>query len=179
MRIRSALVIAGTSVLALVAHLTFSTMTASGTESSHRPECTITGTDAGEQLRGTTGPDVICAGGGKDAVSGRGGDDVIYGGGGNDWIEGDAGDDRIYGGPQSDYLFGKRGDDRLFGQNGRDVLFGETFGADLLVGGRGRDDLRAYDGKSDDRLYGGPRRDRYDADAGDVLRSVEIAPTYS
>lgn len=50
----------------------------------------------------------------------------------------------------------------------------------MLLGGGGRDGLYAIDGRVNDRLVGGPRRDHYCADPGDVLRSVEhdIAPCF-
>ena len=113
-----------------------------------RPACTIRGTSGDDDpLRGTRGPDVICAGRGSDFVDGRGGDDVIFGGPGSDFIIARAGDDVVRGGAGSDVdIFGGRGDDRLFGGTGRDDVRGES-GRDLISGGPGSDFcLSAIDG---------------------------------
>ena len=91
--------------------------------------CTITGTGRDDRLRGTRGPDVICAGGGDDRIAARGGDDAVFGDGGDDRVRGESGDDTLY---------GAAGDDRLKGGHGEDVLAGGP-GADRLAGGRGAD----------------------------------------
>ena len=66
------------------------------------PACTITGNNAGNELNGTPGRDVICGLGGDDTLRGFGGRDVIRGGGG---------DDILYGGPGADSVFGDHGED--------------------------------------------------------------------
>jgi Ca2+-binding RTX toxin-like protein len=95
-----------------------------------RPEVEITGTDAGETLRGEKGKTNSISGlGGNDVllgmeqgdiISGGTGDDRIGGGGGGDFLYGDAGNDTIKGGGGSDYLQGDRGDDQLSGGGGVD-----------------------------------------------------------
>jgi Ca2+-binding RTX toxin-like protein len=126
-------------------------------------KCTITGTDAGEVLRGTRHSDVICGMGGDDKIKGLGGNDIIFGGDGNDAVSGGRGRDRLY---------GNAGRDRLRGQSGRDRLVGGS-DRDRLYGGRGRDSLSARDAHGGDRISGGGSRDTGSADRGDHLRSVE------
>ncbi len=75
--------------------------------------CTITGTPRADRLRGTSKPDVICAGDGDDRIEARSGDDAVFGDGGDDRIDGDSGDDTLYGGD---------GKDRLDGGSGWDVI---------------------------------------------------------
>lgn len=178
MRIRYPL-IATTSVLVVVGALLVASATASGTESPRRPGCTIIGTDGDDRLHGTTSPDVICARAGNDEAYGRGGNDVIYLGAGEDYFSDGAGDDRVYGGPGYDFGRMQRGDDRIFLQGGHDMFLMSTLasGADLVVGGRGRDQLTVREDEGNDRLRGGPGRDTYCADRGDVVRSVEIDQT--
>jgi Ca2+-binding RTX toxin-like protein len=178
MRSRYAL-IAISPALVLVIGLLVGSTAASDTGARARLECTITGTNESDKLHGTTGPDVICAGSGNDQVFGRAGDDVLYLGPGDDFFNDAAGDDLVYGGPGSDFARVLRGDDRIFLQGGRDMLLSwlpRRFrsGADLIVGGRGRDQLSVADGEGNDRLRGGPNRDSYCADAGDVIGSVEV-----
>jgi Ca2+-binding RTX toxin-like protein len=138
------------------------------------PACTITGTNGDDNhLRGTSGPDVICALSGDDEILGLGGDDVIYGGDGQDIVMGGRGDDRIYGDRGGDLAYGGDGNDRLFGKRNGDDLRGNR-GRDRLVGGRGNDGcLSATDGQPGDRVVGGPGHDRADRDPGDHLVSVE------
>ena len=110
-------------------------------------EAVVFGTDANDQLLGSTAGDVVLGFGGHDAiVSGRG-DDVICGAAGNDRIRGGAGSDRVRGGdgndrlrggPHADTLRGEAGDDRLRGGPHGDFLEGGG-GRDLLNGGAGRD----------------------------------------
>jgi hypothetical protein len=84
--------------------------------------CTITGIDNSETLRGTAGKDVICALGGNDRVNGLGTDDVLRGGKG------------------SDRITHKKGKDKLFGQGGKDRLSTRDGNrGDLLKGGGGKD----------------------------------------
>ena len=92
--------------------------------------CTITGSNNGETLRGTAGKDVICALGGVDRINGLGANDVLRGGRGNDRITDRAGRDK---------LLGQGGRDRL---NARDGSRG-----DLLKGGAGKD--RAFKDRGD------------------------------
>jgi hypothetical protein len=172
-RVRTPLLLTLTTVLVLAAAPIVGAATGSSAEAPRRPSCTITGTNGNDRLHGTAGPDVICARGGDDHVYGRGGDDVLLLGTGQDHFYGGRGEDRVYGGGGRDNGGGGRGDDRILLQGGPDWVQ-EEFGSDLLVGGRGRDGLQAWDGiAGNDRLFGGPGRDAYCADPGDVLRSVE------
>jgi hypothetical protein len=124
--------------------------------------CTIKGSDRDDRLRGTAGPDVICAGAGNDTVMGMAGADRIRGGPGKDRIEGGRGDDE---------LGGDRGDDILDGGSGRDDLYGDE-GDDELAGGPGGDAL--YGDLGDDRHFGGPGIDHVSGgpgrDTGDPMQ---------
>ena len=117
--------------------------------------CTITGSNNGETLRGTPGKDVICTLGGNDKVSALGGNDEVKGGSGNDVIRSSKGTDRLIGGAGADRITDKAGrrGDRLFGNGGKDTL-------------------NAKDGRRGDLLNGGPGRDRAFKDRGDRVRSI-------
>lgn len=82
---------------------------------------TISGTSAGDVLRGTRRPDVIVALGGDDDIDGRGGADRVCAGGGDDTVRGGNGGDRLFGGKGRDSLDGGKGADRCVGQVGRDT----------------------------------------------------------
>jgi Ca2+-binding RTX toxin-like protein len=128
---------------------------------------TIRGTDEGDRLEGTDGPDVIVTGRGNDYVRGLGGNDrictgigndSIAGGGGNDRLstsrgrtaparniaQGGTGDDILLGGASNDQLNGGRGDDVLRGRGGPDLFYGGSPGTNRMAGGGGRD-LIEYD----------------------------------
>jgi Ca2+-binding RTX toxin-like protein len=151
---------------------------------------TITGTDSGEPLYGTAGPDVILAKGGDDTVYGRGGDDVIcagagndtvYGGGGNNTLFGDddddtlksnGGNDTASGGAGNDFIHSTGGVDTLSGDAGNDTIVGGA-DDDVLNGGDGNDVLKGNAGNDtlrgdadDDHLYGGDDNDNLDGGAG-------------
>lgn len=113
---------------------------------------TIVGTNRGERLRGTPGPDVIVGGRGSDTILGRGGKDVICGNGGNDSISGGRRSDEISGGRGIDTLYGGGGRDHLRGNSGNDSEFGES-GPDTFLAG--------HDG-DDDSFDGGDGRDLLD-----------------
>ena len=63
---------------------------------------TITGSDGGDRLVGSSSGDTITGGDGNDDIDGKGGNDVIVGGAGNDTIKGDAGVNISTGGAGSD-----------------------------------------------------------------------------
>jgi Ca2+-binding RTX toxin-like protein len=84
---------------------------------------TQVGSDAGDIINGTAGPDVIVALGAGDIVRGRGGKDLLCGGNGKD---------KLVGGP---------GKDRLLGQAGKDTLLGGPKN-DVCNGGAGKDVLK-------------------------------------
>jgi Ca2+-binding RTX toxin-like protein len=122
-----------------------------------RSRCTIIGTyGTDEEITGTPGPDVICGRSGDDQVFARQGADVVYGGPGNDVLVGRSGRDRLY---------GNRGSDSIIGKGHRDVH----------AGGRGIDCLAAEDEVAGDVVQGGPRKDHYSDDPGDVIVSAEVA----
>jgi Ca2+-binding RTX toxin-like protein len=114
---------------------------------------TITGTDGPDQLRGTSGTDVIYGGEGADTISGLNGGDRICGGPGDDTIAGGLRGDRISGGPGNDTIAGGTGSDRLYGDDGVDWLRGGR-GNDALDGGPGDED-QVFGDLGDDRVRGG------------------------
>ncbi|TWD81204.1 CSLREA domain-containing protein [Kribbella amoyensis] len=70
------------------------------------PACTITGTNKGDVLVGTPGPDVLCGLNGEDLLLGLGGNDILRGGNGKDVL---------IGGPETDVLDGGNGKDVCLG----------------------------------------------------------------
>jgi Ca2+-binding RTX toxin-like protein len=88
---RRALGFAGVAVFALLALPSLA--------AAQAPACTMTGTDAGEKIRGTAGDDVICGLGGNDILEGHGGNDILRGGDGDDKLTGKGGVDEVDGGP--------------------------------------------------------------------------------
>jgi len=70
---------------------------------------TIVGTDGGDDLNGTQGPDVIVDLGGNDFTNGRDGNDVICGGTGADFLKGGHGKDTLLGQAGGDALWGGEG----------------------------------------------------------------------
>ena len=104
-----------------------------------------------DTLVGTSGGDVIAAGGGNDNVQGVAGDDCIVGDVGVDTLGGGDGSDELRGGTEHDVMDGGEGNDLLSGDAGQDTLTGGG-GADALAGGTGFDDLDG--GTGDDRLAG-------------------------
>ena len=75
-------------------------------------EATITGTDGKDNLRGTSGKDVIAAGDGNDKVKGKSGNDLLCGGKGRDKLNGGGGRDKLKGGPDKDTCKGGGGRDK-------------------------------------------------------------------
>jgi Ca2+-binding RTX toxin-like protein len=97
----------------------------------------VIGSDHDDVLLGSRHDETLTAGAGSDRVDGRGGDDLLRG------------DPKL---PQvdrgADVMFGGQGDDYLYSVGGRDTLHGEA----------GNDQV-SDDGRSRDRLYGGPGDD--------------------
>ena len=128
-------------------------------------------------IRGTTGPDFICAGAGNNTIRAMGMNDIIHGGAGNDRIFGGFGNDTIFGGTGNDNISAGSGldtvdagagDDIVLAGNGPDVVNGGD-GADQLTGGNGHDMLRGNGGN--DRLVGNMGLDTLIGDNGnDVLQ---------
>ena len=104
--------------------------------------CTISGTSSADVLVGTDGPDVLCGRGGADLLTGREGDDVLLGAAGADRLNGGNGNDRLRGGDGTDSAVGGKGSDRIDGGAGADGClsgFDRTAGNDVIIGGPGRD----------------------------------------
>jgi len=101
--------------------------------------CTQTGSDASDNLRGTSGNDILCGSGGDDRLAGRGGDDRLRGEGGSDLLIGGSGGDALRGGEDGDTLIGGPGIDRLSGGVGAYLIDASGGGADVVRGGGGRD----------------------------------------
>jgi Ca2+-binding RTX toxin-like protein len=79
---------------------------------------TIVGTSGNDNnIRGTSGRDVIAALGGNDRINALSGNDIVCGGAGDDVVDGGSGIDRLY---------GEENDDRLDGGNSRDNGDGGT-----------------------------------------------------
>jgi Ca2+-binding RTX toxin-like protein len=118
------------------------------------PECggraaTCVGTEGHDLIYGSSGKDVIWAGGGDDVVHADSGHDILCGGAGIDALMGASGNDVLYGG---------EGDDWLFGATGDDVLHGGPGDMDVLWAGPGTDGLDGGEGISDVCLMEGCRR---------------------
>ena len=99
--------------------------------------CTISGTDAADELNGTSAAEVICGGGGDDVIHGGGGDDVVFGGAGDDRVFGGGGSDRLFGGSGSDVVDGGVGADLVHGGDGGDYVVGRRGGANCTATGTG------------------------------------------
>lgn len=142
------------------------------------------GTDA-DEIRGSTGNDVINGAGGDDRLFGGGGTDQINGQSGNDYIRGNAAADQLFGGSGyddidghsgNDSIVGGDGDDTLMGSSGNDGIRGES-GDDLIYGGGGNDSL--YGGGGADTVSGGGGNDHLDgggaADTCDGEAGIDTA----
>lgn len=92
----------------------------------------LSGTSAGNTLRGADGADRLFGLAGNDTLNGGGGNDRLYGGLDNDFLSGSSGNDLVYGGLGNDRLFGGTGNDQLLGGAGQDVLSGGS-GRDRFV----------------------------------------------
>jgi PKD repeat protein len=142
---------------------------------------TIVGTSGNDNnIRGTSGRDVIAALGGNDRISALAGNDIVCGGEGSDVIDGGPGTDRLFGDSSSsqsisggtdrivgsagnDYINGGGGNDQLDGSVGNDEVRGSV-GNDVILGSTGTD--RLYGEDNDDRLDGGSGRDTGDGGSG-------------
>jgi Ca2+-binding RTX toxin-like protein len=86
--------------------------------------CTKLGTSGDDRLKGTAGPDVICAGAGNDQISGLSKGDRVIAGPGDDFLSGGKGPDHLLGGPGDDQMIGGKGRDTVKGGPGQDFCFG-------------------------------------------------------
>src|SRR5262245_8972536 len=121
--------------------------------------CTVEGTSGPDELNGTSGADVICAGDGNDTIDAGGGADTVLGGGGNDTIDGGGSNDILVGGDGADIVRGESGNDRLIGDAD----------ADTLNGGDGNDYLVARDYAGGDHVRCGTGTDVWTADKSDSV----------
>lgn len=96
------------------------------------------GTDQDDSLTGSIAGNLLRGYGGDDDLFGENGDDSLEGGDGNDLLDGGRGADELEGGNDADTLLGGDGDDTLNGGSGNDVLNGGR-GDDTHTGGGGSD----------------------------------------
>lgn len=103
----------------------------------------IRGSDAGNNINGTTIADVIYGNGGNDTINGGDGNDLLFGGEGDDVIYGGKGNDMLYGDDGNDILDGGVGDDILKGGVGNDTyVFTKGYGNDTIIDADGLNTLR-------------------------------------
>src|SRR4051794_31345920 len=114
-----------TSAVFLLAVL-FAVGGVSASASSPTGDCTISGSDARDALRGTRDDDIIC---------GLGGDDVLLGLAGDDELRGGPGDDRLPGGAGADAPAGETRNDVLVDIHGTNHLDGGPWSRDRCIGG--------------------------------------------
>ena len=79
-----------------------------------------------ENLTGTSAGDLLKGGAFADTFRGIGGNDTLHGGGGNDRLDGGSGNDSLTGGSGNDKLLGGLGRDTLSGGSGRDTFVFNT-----------------------------------------------------
>uniref|UniRef100_UPI003A8D4B66 calcium-binding protein n=1 Tax=Pelagibacterium sp. TaxID=1967288 RepID=UPI003A8D4B66 len=97
---------------------------------------------AGSDLQGGLGDDVLFALGTSAKLSGGSGNDQLFGGAGNDSLYGENGNDILVGGVGDDTLDGGTGSNTLYGDAGNDTLkVASTSNGNLLAGGAGDDSL--------------------------------------
>jgi Ca2+-binding RTX toxin-like protein len=94
----------------------------------------LIGTQQGEVLIGSIGPDHIRSRGGDDVLRGGGNNDFMQGGNGNDLLEGGAGDDTLNGGLGNDTLVGGPGADlfKIAGNGSAIQITDFELGIDML-----------------------------------------------
>ncbi len=83
----------------------------------------LTGTAAGDIMRGLGGSDTLIGAAGDDLLDGGDGNDTLKGDDGNDILAGGEGVDTLYGGAGNDLLDGGTGGDRMYGYGGDDVFW--------------------------------------------------------
>jgi uncharacterized delta-60 repeat protein len=99
----------------------------------------LTGSPAGDLIRGRLDHDVLFGLGGDDCINGEKGDDKLYGGAGNDVVDGNSGNDEIKGDAGNDRLVGGRGFNRYSGGAGNDRIYARNGRAEIVECGPGRD----------------------------------------
>jgi Ca2+-binding RTX toxin-like protein len=124
------------------------------------------GTSGHDHLNGTSGSNILFAGGGDDAVAGKAGGDMLDGGRGNDKIWGGSGNDQLDGGSGNDLLVGGFGADRMNGGDGNDVLLSRSDAGEMVAAQDGKtqifaDETAAFAHKTNDILTGGRGADTF------------------
>lgn len=94
----------------------------------------VKGTSGNDLIRTFLGNDTIDGGAGNDEIRAGDGDDVVMGGTGLDFIRGGAGNDKIYGNEDNDRIISDRGNDTADAGPGADVVRGGQ-GNDIIRGG--------------------------------------------
>ena len=140
----------------------------------------IDGTNEGDTIIGSNGPDSIRGLDGGDNILAQGGNDTVDGGAGGDTISGGGGDDELEGGNGNDSIFGEEGDDQISGGGNNDNLSGGS-GDDTLTGGEGGADRFLFDPSNalegDDTITDFEvGSDRIVLQAADVLRADPDLP---
>jgi Ca2+-binding RTX toxin-like protein len=122
----------------------------------HGRIATIVGSNGVDNIRGTSGRDVIWAGPGDDRVHASLGNDLVCGGSGADLLHGGRGNDTADGGGgDRDQVIGDLGDDELMGGPGEYDEVAGSLGIDTINGGAGSFDL-VHGDYGYDRMDGGP-----------------------
>lgn len=135
----------------------------------------IEGTDAGEQLVGSSGKDLIKGLLGDDQLFGMGSNDTLQGGNGADYLAGGNGNGT---GSGDDRLEGGIGNDTLAGEDGNDALIGGVGDDDYIYGG-GQDTIDTADGGYDGVFFNdGIDASRLDftRDGDDLLITLDADP---
>ncbi|KYG21639.1 hypothetical protein SE92_16370 [Bradyrhizobium sp. AT1] len=131
----------------------------------------INGTNANDQITGSSSADIINARNGDDTVGAGAGNDLVQGGNGNDIINAGAGNDIIDAGNGNDTVDGGTGNDIVLGGNGNDTLLGGA-GNDLISGDNGDDVIDG--GAGTDIASGGNGNDILIYRASENVGSVDI-----
>jgi Ca2+-binding RTX toxin-like protein len=103
----------------------------------------LTGSPAGDLMRGRLDHDVLFGLDGDDCINGEKGDDKLYGGDGNDVVDGGAGNDELKGDAGNDRLVGGRAFNRYNGGSGDDRIYARNGRAETVECGSGRDWVKA------------------------------------
>ena len=103
----------------------------------------LTGSPAGDTIRGLQDLDFLFGLGGDDCIYGHRHNDIIDGGDGNDLIDGGSGADRMKGGNGNDRIIGRRGRNRYNGEAGDDTIYARNGVAETVDCGPGRDRVKA------------------------------------
>jgi hypothetical protein len=137
----------------------------------------LIGTEAGDTLHGSDGPEKISGVGGWDELYGHDGNDNLIGGAGDDHMYGQLGNDNLTGEAGFDSHFGGDGDDNMLGGGDADYFDGgpnATFLGDVVnYGDHAQGVVITLDNQSNDGNYD-EDRDFFGEGAGDnVLDTVE------